>query len=163
MKRHVLKKYLAILFIIQFTILYSFSYAQEKKTADQINASDLIVIGNVKEVKCEWDDNRENIWTYITVECNQTLKGNNKSNNITIRSLGGTIGELSQEISGAPKFEVGEILLSFLSKDKNNNKFYYCIGGELGKYRYKDDNWIQNNMVRSNDFIKIIQNTVNAK
>ena len=147
--------------IMLFFIPISLSHAQEKALDRLIEDSNLIIVGNVKEIKCEWENG--NIWTYVTIECSQTLKGNNKLNEITIRSLGGNVGNISQIISGSPKFKVGEILLSFLKKDKHSEGIYYCIGGGLGKYRYEDGNWIQNNSKQPESFISKIKSIVDSR
>lgn len=163
MKRTLLKKTFLIFFVGCFIIPIPFLYAQEIRLLEQINASDLIVTGKVKNIRCEWDSKRENIWTIVTIECDEFIKGKNNKNEITIRSLGGTIGELSQVITGAPKFQVGEILLGFLRKDIKKTDYYYCLGGELGKFSNKDGNWIQKNKVKSNDFVKTIKSIANTK
>ena len=67
-----------------FTMLFLFpssiSYSQEKALAKLIEDSNVIITGSVKNIKYEWE--KGNIWTYVSIERSQILKGDNKLNKI---------------------------------------------------------------------------------
>jgi hypothetical protein len=161
MKQCLLDSWLFKIHILVFLFPIIIVNAQERALYKLTESSDLIIVGNVSEINSKWENG--NIWTYVTVRSSQTLKGDNKFSEITIRSLGGRVGEISQIISGGPKFEVGEVLLGFLEKDKTAERVYYCIGGKFGKYKFQEGEWVQNNSKQPATFIEKIKGLLKSK
>lgn len=153
MKQKSLNKQLATACIMYLLFFSSFSYTQERAMEKLIKDSEVIIIGKVLKIESEMGADK-NIWTYVTIECNQYLKGN-KKNEVIIRIPGGEVGDLGQYVSDAPKYEINEEVLNFLSQDINGA--YYVNGWEDGKYTHKNGNWIQKNSVNPEQFIKTVQ------
>lgn len=158
MKPKSLNKQLAVC-LLYFSTIFSFSYAQERAIEKLIKDSETIIIGKVSKIESEMEADK-NIWTYVTIECNQFLKGNKKIE-VIIRIPGGEVGNLGQYVSGAPKYEINEEVLNFLSQDINGA--YYVNGWEDGKYTHKNGNWIQKNSIYPEQFIETVKNIVEQK
>lgn len=79
---------------------------------DLINSSRVILIGDVKSVKSQAHD--ESIYTYIKLDSLRILKGRLRGNQIVVRQPGGTVGDNSVIVFGAPQFKEGQRVLLFL-------------------------------------------------
>jgi len=94
--------------------------------------ADLILTGMVVEQKSEWNKNRTKIFTHVTVEVDEYLKGANNQSRIVVSHLGGEVGDIGELYSHMPKFEDNEEVLVFLKKDEKNTH-YKVLNGEEGK------------------------------
>ena len=81
---------------------------------DLIASSRVILIGEVKSVKSQWDLSDNYINTYIKVQVSQVLKGRLENEQIVFKQLGGTVGDTSMHIYGAPEYQAGQRVLLFL-------------------------------------------------
>jgi matrixin len=79
-----------------------------------ITSSRVILLGEIKSVKAQWNLNHENIETYVKVKVTTLLKGQLQGEEIVFRQLGGTVGDTSTVIFGAPKYNAGDRVLLFL-------------------------------------------------
>lgn len=79
-----------------------------------ISSSRVILLGDIQSVKAQWDLNHENINTYVKVKISQALKGQLQNDTIVFKQLGGTVGEDSTVIFGAPEYKSGQRVLLFL-------------------------------------------------
>ena len=77
-----------------------------------------IVQGVVEHVESRWEDGY--VFTYVTIRIDDPLKGD-RSRTLTIRQVGGSVGELNVFISGMPRFESGMSLILFLNQTLFNN------------------------------------------
>ncbi|MBN2000763.1 hypothetical protein JW935_24655 [candidate division KSB1 bacterium] len=157
-------KRLIYLGFLSLTILFISLHlvqSQEITLEYLIETSNLIIVGRVKNIFSAWENS--NIWTYVTVEINQTLKGNSETKEIVIRSLGGTVGEINQDISEGAKFTKNETLLSFLIADKKKKGIYYCLHGKIGKYIYDNGSWLGYNSKQSNSFTNQIKDILKSR
>jgi hypothetical protein len=147
------------LFLISMSLILGYvfpSYSQIVILDSLINNAESIVIGNVKKIESKIEEGN-NIWTYVTLDCKEFLKGEIDTS-ITIKIAGGEVGSLGQFVSGTPKYLVGEETLNFLGRDTKGN--YFVVGWIFGKYTNKNGYWIQNNIVKSENFIKEIKSKV---
>ena len=95
--------------------------------------SDRIVIGEVQSVRYEKASTIERIYTVTTIKVIESLKGTAKRNMLlTIRQIGGQIGEWSQFVSGDAKFEANEEVLVFLRHDPRDD-LHFLVGMGQGK------------------------------
>lgn len=125
-------KYLLILMIFlaigagesKATVMVKFS------TADLTRRADNIVIGKVVEKHSAWNDDLTRIYTYATIEVERDIKGNS-SKEITIREIGGIVGDIGQKIIGSAEYNVNENVVIFLKKDDEN---FRTIGMMQGKF-----------------------------
>ncbi len=91
-------------------------------------SSQLIIRGNVLRSVSRWED--RNIYTYTTVRVLESLKGEAQPE-ITVKQMGGTVGEISEVISGAPELENGEEVVLFLVDWRDH---YWIHSIVLGKF-----------------------------
>ncbi|MBM2841742.1 MAG: hypothetical protein HW412_2270 [Bacteroidetes bacterium] len=90
--------------------------------------SHTIVHGTVLSSYSQWED--KNIYTYTTIRVTESLKGN-RGSSITVKQLGGTVGEIGQEISGTPRLHQGEDVVLFLIQWKDALWIHSIV---LGKF-----------------------------
>src|ERR1044072_2489673 len=118
-----MKRFISRHFFAAFSLLLAVLFMAKTTTAttavllsdDQLIAtSRVILLGEVQSVKAQWDLNHENINTYVKVKISQTLKGRLQNDAIVFKQLGGTVGEDSTVIFGAPEYEAGQRVLLFL-------------------------------------------------
>ncbi len=79
-----------------------------------IVSSRIILLGEVRSVKAQWDLNHENINTYVKLHVSNVLKGHLENALIVFKQLGGTVADNSTVIFGAPRYAVGQSVLLFL-------------------------------------------------
>jgi len=90
-----------------------------------------IVTAKVEQVNAAWDESHSKIYTYITVKIETQIKGDNLPQFITIRQLGGQVGEEALVIHSAPEFQVGEKVLLFLTFHRGE---YWIHSLGMGKF-----------------------------
>lgn len=76
-----------------------------------------------------WEN--KNIYTYTTLEIQNELKGNAGSQQIVVKQLGGTVGDITQSIEGTPHLETNDEVVLFLVKWKDA---YWIHSIVLGYY-----------------------------
>jgi hypothetical protein len=125
------------------------------------NYSDTIVIGTVKEILppkwntidgkqpnkplTEIDRLNETIYTDIVVSVDEYLKNPLSSKEVIVRSIVGTIGNVSMTSDAEPSFKTGEKVLLYLSKDDSPNtkdispEHFIVTGFFQGKFTLTDD------------------------
>ena len=81
----------------------------KKLTADAA----LVVTGTVAAQEARWDDG--NIYTYVTLDIARCLKGQAPGKTVVVKNYGGTVGEISEVVAGAPVFAEGKEVLLFLT------------------------------------------------
>jgi hypothetical protein len=86
-----------------------------------VGLSTLIVEGRVVEMRSEWNANRTQIHTLVTLQVNQTLKGTKSTTgSLTVRMLGGRVGDIVQQLVDAPTFSIDEEVIVFFERDPSN-------------------------------------------
>ncbi|MCK4857145.1 MAG: hypothetical protein KAT58_04175 [candidate division Zixibacteria bacterium] len=93
--------------------------------------SEAIVIGTVTEVSSSWATDRAQIFTSVTLNVSESLKGN-KSGVITFTQIGGVVGDTRVSVAGFPKFVEGSEVLLFLANDPDG--YIPTIGLGQGKF-----------------------------
>jgi hypothetical protein len=79
--------------------------------AQMSHAATLVVRARCVSGIARWDD-RE-IWTFTAFAVTDTWKGN-AADEITVRTLGGTVGNVTSHVAGVPVFRPGEEVVLFL-------------------------------------------------
>lgn len=94
--------------------------------------SDLIVVGQVKSQQSYWEGQK--IFTDVVIDVEESVKNAppETAATITLKILGGTVGDVSFEIDQAPVFQVGEKTLLFLKKIDGS---YFPFAFSYGVYR----------------------------
>jgi hypothetical protein len=100
---------------------------------DLTKKSDSIVMARVDDAVASWDAGHKEIYTYITLSVLQPVKGNKGATTITLRQLGGTVGNIASVVPGMPSFKKGEEVVVFLTQ-KDAAGYPWVMGLEQGKY-----------------------------
>lgn len=112
---------------------------------DLAKNSESIVLARVEDQSARYDANKE-IYTYVTLRVLDPVKGMKAEHGknatsdqlITIRQIGGIVGNIASVVSGMPKFTKGEEVVVFLSK-KDSAGYPWVMGLQQGKYTVVTD------------------------
>ena len=101
-------------------------------TTDQlVDRSALIVEGRVLSQQVIWDAERQRIYTDSVVLVSQTHLGV-APRSLTVRQIGGTLGQTTQKVAGVQPLPAGMEVLLFLRTDGVR---FYVTGLSQGRYR----------------------------
>ncbi|HSE97088.1 MAG TPA: putative Ig domain-containing protein, partial [Blastocatellia bacterium] len=81
---------------------------------DMIVSARAIVRARVLSVGSALDQEKDRIYTYITLRVQEVLKGQITERRIVIKELGGIVGDRAMVVYGNPQFVVGEQVLLYL-------------------------------------------------
>jgi hypothetical protein len=102
--------------------------------------ADVILTGKVTKQNSSWNKDKTRIYTDVTLEVEEYLKGNNGNKTLVVSTPGGEVGEVGEIYSHMPKFNNEEEVLLFVKKDKKELS-YKVVNGEEGKIAlYTDKN-----------------------
>jgi hypothetical protein len=99
---------------------------------EMARTSDLVLRGKVQKAESRWSGDGRKIFTDVEVLVEETLKGR-PPRVVTVRQLGGTVGDLAQKVSGLHDYDVGEEVVLFLQKTPGD--LYRVAGFAQGRYR----------------------------
>jgi hypothetical protein len=77
--------------------------------------SESVVHASVVDVRSAWNDEGSAIFTFVTLEVKGRLHGT-AENQIVVRVPGGTVGDFTSEMEGAPRFQKGEDVVAFIAR-----------------------------------------------
>jgi hypothetical protein len=77
--------------------------------------SAIIFTGKTEKVESFWNKEKTQIYSLVTFRVYEYLKGERKEKHITLKQLGGTVGDITMKVSDAPMYTVGEEVLLFVS------------------------------------------------
>lgn len=110
-------------------------YGQQKETEMRAltESSDLIVVGKVLNTKAEWGVDKKRIYTDVTIEVDEYLKGRESESTITVRHPGGEVGDVGELYTHMPSFKKEEEMLLFVIKNNNDRKYrvYDGVNGKI--------------------------------
>jgi hypothetical protein len=114
------------------------SKAQLKKMSakDLTEESTAVLYGKCTKKRCEWNENKTIIYTYVNVVPEEYIKGNLGSEAI-IAVPGGRVGDIVYEVSDMPIFSEGEDVLAFIWTNTSGKNL--ITGGSQGKMRIDKD------------------------
>ena len=92
--------------------------------------ADHIATGTVSELESRWE-NDGLIYTYVTLQPEEYLKGDSAADELTVKVPGGTVGGITLRVADAPRFAAGERVLVFLEDE--HSPVYRSLGGFQGK------------------------------
>lgn len=81
---------------------------------DLIVGARAIVRGRVLAVASSLDQQKDRIFTYVTLRVQEVFKGEITSRRIVLKEFGGTVGDRTDFLFGNPQFKVGEKVLVYL-------------------------------------------------
>ncbi len=88
------------------------------------NFSEIVLTGRVVDVTTAWDVEVQGIYTYVTVDVHEVLKGFVPERRITLKQAGGQVGDVRFEVRGQPAFVAGEQTLLFLEVRPRDKTLY---------------------------------------
>ena len=94
-----------------------------------VKVSDAIAQGTVESIETRWED--QAIYTYTSIRVDESIKGGPRRAYL-VRHAGGTIGALTLDAPGTPKFKQGDQVVVFL-RDRKDGTFD-VVGLGQGKY-----------------------------
>ena len=101
-------------------------------------SSDLIIVGKVVNQNSQWNKNKTRIFTQVSVNAEEYLKGKSEEKQIVITKPGGEVGDVGELYSHVPEFVKDEEVLLFLKKDGENK--LVVNKGTQGKYTISSNN-----------------------
>jgi hypothetical protein len=110
-------------------------------TENLTSESALIILGEVKQVKSEWSEDKKAILTFATVTVRESIKGKAANKTLKIMYEGGEIDGIGMRVSDVAIPEVGENLLLFLkpAKTRQFETIYKNVGKAQGQYKIDKD------------------------
>jgi hypothetical protein len=110
------------------TTLMRMTIAQMAQTAP------LIVRARCIANSTSWDTGE--IWTFTDFEVHENWRGSSASR-VTVRLLGGKIGNITSSVSGVPSFHAGEEVILFLERTRAGD--FSIVSWEQGTFRIRTD------------------------
>ncbi len=77
--------------------------------------SESVVQANVVDVRSAWNDEGSMIFTYVTLEVTGRLHGSSPEK-LVVRVPGGTVGDFTSVMEGAPQFQTGDRVVAFIAR-----------------------------------------------
>jgi len=77
--------------------------------------SESVVNAKVVDMRSEWNAEGSAIFTYVTLDVKGRLHGT-AANQIVVRVPGGTVGDFTSEMEGAPQFHRGDNVVAFIAR-----------------------------------------------
>ena len=116
------------------------SFAQQEaiNLKELTTNSDAIITGKVTQQTSSWNEDKSRIYTLATVQVDEYIKGSGGGNTVTIKYLGGEVGDVGEIYSHMPRFEDKEEVMLFLKRD-NSSPDYKVYDGENGKISIIND------------------------
>jgi hypothetical protein len=105
---------------------------------EMTDRAELVFVGKVVSSRAEWRTVGTNrvIFTLVEFERQEVLKGE-AGVSVTLQFLGGTVGDVTLEIAGVPKFNAGD--REFLFVEGNGVQFCPLVGVFHGKFGVRKD------------------------
>jgi len=150
-----------IIIILIFILPISLLYSQQNPTnlKNLTHKSEIILTGKVHEKESNWNKNKTMIYTDVTIEVDEYIKGQNSEKSITVRHPGGEVGEIGELYTHMPRFNDAEEVLLFVKKDRSENN-YKIVDGENGKLSILTDKQNGVRMTSSRESVKKIKDEI---
>ena len=103
---------------------------------EMTNESTAVLYGKCTQKRCEWNENKSIIYTYITIAPEEYVKGNLGSEAV-IAVPGGRVGDIIYEVSEMPVFTEGEDVVAFIWTSPSGKNL--VTGGFQGKLKIIKD------------------------
>lgn len=98
-----------------------------------VAASQAVVVGEVLGVRAFWNDDATAIVSEAQVRVDEVIAGE-APHIVTVRTFGGTVGQITVEAHGFPTFYAGERLVLYLDEVGGVAN---VVGYQLGEYRLR--------------------------
>lgn len=149
-----------VMFSLFFTLYYLPVVAQNKSTLKQLALdSDVILSGKVLTQSSDWNKDKSRIYTTVTIEVDEYLKGNINELSIKVKHPGGEVDNVGELYSHMPKFSNDEEVLLFTKMNEDGNN-YKVVNGEEGKLTIYSDQKTGEKITSSNKTIGALKNEI---
>ena len=112
-----------------------------RKSIEELTSqADSILIGKVKKIESQWNEEKTLIYTYVTISVKQhtkTLSGVGEVQEIIVKVPGGEVGNIGLKVSDTPQFREGEEVFLFLRREKL--PLFSVTGLFQGKYTIEEN------------------------
>jgi hypothetical protein len=130
------KKVLLPGFLIVLISVFTYSLTLEIISVERMaKESHAIIKGKISSSYSVWEG--KNIYTYTTVKIEKKYKRDDLGNYLTVKQLGGQVGDIIQDIAGTPRLTKDEEVILFLTFWKGN---YWIHSIVLGKFSVMEEN-----------------------
>jgi len=148
-----LHKIINLTFLVIFCFLLMTtgeSKAQVKKMThkEMTEVSTAVLYGKCINKRCEWNEKKSIIYTYVTIAPEEYIKGNLGSEAV-ITIPGGRVGDIIYEVSEMPAFTEGEEVVAFVWTNPRGKNL--ITGGYKGKMKIEKDAKTGKKTVQVND------------
>jgi hypothetical protein len=106
-------------------------------TEELAQRADVVVVGKVIEVRSEWNEDRSRIYSNVTVQVDEHIKGAESQQSVVIATLGGEIGGVGEVYSHTARFKADEQVIVFAAADQRGQ--LRVVGGDEGKLTVTKD------------------------
>jgi hypothetical protein len=144
-----------VILIISFSQERGYALMAETTLGELTEVAESIIIGDVTDIKAEWNPEHTSIYSDITISVEGYLKGTGQNKKV-IRVPGGVVGDVGQWVSNAPVFRVGERVALFLKPD------FESPPRLQGKFTIKDG-VVTNMGIPLGDFVNKLRNIMKFK
>jgi hypothetical protein len=138
--------YISVYFL-PVSIIQSQQISADLKTLTK--NSEVVLIGKVSKQESKWNENKSAIYTDVTIEVDEYLKGQRGEKSITVSHLGGEVGEVGELYTHIPTFKEQEEMVLFVKMNKNDGK-YQVYNGDNGKIEIIKNNNSKEKFTKSN-------------
>ena len=101
-------------------------------THDMVREAAVVVRVRVEAQVSVWNRAKTAIYTHTTVKRTERLVGKRAPVRLTVRQLGGTVGDVSMMVPGTATLKVGQEVVLFLRTD---GRYFYLVGMAQGAFR----------------------------
>ena len=125
--------------------------------------ADMIITGKVIDQKSQWNSDNSRIYTNVTIQVDEYLKGSENQDRIVITHLGGEVGSVGETYSHIPTFIDDENVLVFVKKSAKDESLSVFEGeeGKLTLYQNKNTGEkVTSNNIKASDIKKEIKSFV---
>jgi len=148
---------IALCFLGTQSLLLSQSFQSKLKSLT--DGAGVVLTGKVIKQTSFWNTDRSRIYTEVTVQADEYLKGNFSDNTLSLKTLGGEVGNVGELYSHMPKFTNDEEVLLFVKKD-NKDMSYRVLNGEEGKITLYEDNATREKITSFNQKISTLKKEI---
>ncbi len=115
---------------------YSMAIMRAMSTEDLTIESDIVVRGEVKDVKAHWSRDGKSIISRALIMKQNMIKGISGRRTLIVEYEGGEIGDIGLRVSDISPLSEGEQVILFLrvGKSNKNGEAFHIVGKGQGKY-----------------------------
>lgn len=107
---------------------------QQVAFVDLVERAELIVEGRVSRVYARYDDEGRFIWTHVEVTVADVLKGQTEADTLHLKFMGGTVGDMTLEVSAMHYPAEDEVGIYFV-ESANVQQMNPLVGWDQGHFK----------------------------